>query len=61
MDIPKELLDSFSCKWEEKYFHEFNQELVGRGIEPITYEAYYALLQQEAVQDDSLAQSPRVR
>jgi len=61
MKIPKDLLEAYFCKWEEKYFHAFNKELVERGLEPITYKDYFGLLQQEASQDDLMAPRPRIR
>ena len=61
MNIPKDLLDAYFCKWEEEYHLAFNKELIARGMEPITYKEYFSLLQDEASQDDSMAPIPRIR
>jgi hypothetical protein len=61
MKIPKDLLDAYFCKWEEEYHQAFNKELIELGMEPIAYKDYFSLLQQEAIQDDLIAPSPRIR
>ena len=61
MNIPKDLLDAYFCKWDEEYHLAFNKELIARGMEPITYEEYFDLLRQEADRDDLMAPNPRIR
>ena len=61
MEIPKDILKDYFCKWEEKYFKEFNQELIERGMNPITFDAYTKLLTDAAKEDDWMAPSPRIR
>lgn len=61
MDIPKDLLAAYFCKWEQKHFEEFNIELVKGGMNPITFDEYTKLLTDIAKEDDWLAPTPRIR
>ena len=61
MEIPKDILDDYFCKWEEKYYQEFNQKLVERGLSPVTFDEYTKLLTDAAKEDDWMATSPRIR
>ena len=63
MEIPKDLLESYFCKLEQKHFEEFNRELIGRGLKPVTYERYSELLAQLSDDDEWMVQywPPRIR
>jgi hypothetical protein len=61
MEIPKDLLKDHFCKWEEKYFQEFNLKLAERGMSPITYDEYFKLLMDAGKEDDWMAPTPRIR
>jgi hypothetical protein len=53
MKIPKDILKDYLCKREEKYFKEFNQMPVERGVIPITFDEYTKLVT-DAVKEDDL-------
>lgn len=63
MDIPKDILEAYFCKWEQKHFDEFNKELIGRGLKPVTYERYSELLSKMVDDDEWMIQyqPPRIR
>lgn len=63
MDIPKDILEAYFCKWEQKHFDEFNKELIGHGLKPVTYERYTELLSKMADDDEWMIQyqPPRIR
>ena len=52
MEIPKDILDDYSCKREEKYLQEFNQEIVHRGMSPATFDEYTKPLTNAVKEDD---------
>ena len=63
MTIPRDILESYFCKYEQKYFEDFNKKISERGIPPVTYEQYFELLKQMSEEDEWMTPylPPRVR
>lgn len=61
MTVPKYLLESYFCKWEEQHHQDFNKELVKGGMNPISFDEYTQLLTEIAKEDDWMAPTPRIR